>query len=76
MDLDTYRKELMQITRLEPKIEKLHLIGDLAVVTLDTYLEGTFDRQPIKGNFKYIRFWKFFPDGVKVVGGSGTALQR
>lgn len=74
MDLDTYRKELMQITRLEPKIEKLHLIGDPAVVTLDTYLEGTFDRQPIKGNFKYIRFWKLCPDGVKVVGGSGTVI--
>ncbi len=46
----------------------------MAVVTLTMKLTGKFDNMPFEGHYRYIRFWKKFDKGIKVVGGSGIAI--
>ncbi|AOM79377.1 nuclear transport factor 2 family protein [Pedobacter steynii] len=73
-DLDTYRDGALKVDELLPEIENLNIIDDLAVITLTMKLKGKFNDVPFEGNYRYIRFWKKFGDGIKVVGGSGRAI--
>lgn len=73
-DLDTYRDGALKVDELLPEIENLNIIDDLAVITLTMKLNGKFNDVPFEASFRYIRFWKKFGDGIKVVGGSGRAI--
>lgn len=74
MDLDTYRNEKMKIHELIPNVEELKIIDDLAVITLQMNLKGTYSGESFEGTYRYIRFWKDCSDGIKVVGGSGISI--
>ena len=74
IDLDTYRDGALKIDELLPEIENLNIIDDMAVITLTMKLKGKFNEMPFEANYRYIRFWKKFGDGIKVVGGSGRAI--
>lgn len=74
IDLNTYRDGALKIEELLPEIENLNIIDDMAVITLTMKLNGKFNDVPFEANFRYIRFWKKFADGIKVVGGSGIAI--
>lgn len=74
MDLQTYRDGSLKIAELTPQVEELNIIDDLAVITIKMHLKGNYNNGPFEAKFKYIRFWKKFPDGIKVVGGSGIAV--
>lgn len=75
IDLDTYRNGALKIDDILPAVEKLNIIDDMAVITLTIKLKGKFNDVPFEANFRYIRFWKKFDDGIKVVGGSGRAIR-
>ncbi|WP_449437027.1 nuclear transport factor 2 family protein [Pedobacter steynii] len=74
IDLDTYRNGALKVDQLLPEIENLNIIDDMAVITLTIKLSGKFNEVPFDANYRYIRFWKKFTDGIKVVGGSGIAI--
>lgn len=74
IDLNTYRNGNLKIVNLISNIEELNIIDDLAVITLKINLKGSYDSEPFEANYKYIRFWKYFSDGIKVVGGSGISI--
>lgn len=74
IDLDTYRNGALKVDELLPQVEHLNIIDDTAVITLTMKLKGKFNDVPFEANFRYIRFWKKFGDGIKVVGGSGIAI--
>ncbi|SJN49921.1 nuclear transport factor 2 family protein [Sphingobacterium sp. JB170] len=74
MDLETYRSGKLKIVELIPNIEQLSIIDDLAAITLKMNLKGSYDSRPIEAQYRYIRFWKNFSDGIKVVGGSGISI--
>ena len=74
MDLQTYREGNLKVNEITPKVEELHIIADLAVITLQMELKGNYNNEPFEAKYKYIRFWKKFPEGIKVVGGSGMAI--
>lgn len=74
IDLDTYRDGALKVDELLPEIENLNIIDDMAVITLKMKLNGKFNDVPFEANYRYIRFWKKFGDGIKVVGGSGIAI--
>lgn len=75
MDLNTYRDGDLKINELIPQVENLNIIDDLAVITLTLALKGHYNAQPFEGKYRYIRFWKVFSAGIKVVGGSATAIE-
>lgn len=74
IDLRTYRDGALKIDELLPKVEHLNIIDDLAVLTLTMELKGKFNNVPFEVTYRYIRFWKRFAEGIKVVGGSGIAI--
>ena len=74
MDLDTYRHGNLKIHEIIPNIEELNIIDDLAVITLQMNLKGTYNGESFDAKYRYIRFWKGCSDGIKVVGGSGISI--
>ncbi|MFB9107221.1 nuclear transport factor 2 family protein [Flavobacterium gyeonganense] len=74
-DLDSYRSGKMKIDSLEASDQIINIIDDTAVVAVTVSLKGTFDNNPVKGVFRYIRVWKQFEDNLKVIAGSCVALQ-
>lgn len=74
VDLQTYREGSLKINELNPQVEEIRIIEDLAIITLLMDLKGEYNNEPFESKYKYIRFWKQFSDGLKVVGGSGIAL--
>lgn len=74
MDLQIYREGNLKLNELIPKVEELHIIDDLAVITLQMEIKGNYNNETFEAKYRYIRFWKKFPEGIKVVGGSGIAI--
>lgn len=74
IDLLSYRDGTIKIDELIPNIENLNIIEDLAVITLTIELKGSYQNEEFINKFRYIRFWKSFSAGIKVVGGSGIVI--
>jgi len=74
MDLQSYRDGNLKIRELIPHVEHLNIIDDTAVITLTLELKGNYSGQDFESKFHYIRFWKTFPSGIQVVGGSGRIV--
>lgn len=74
MDLQSYRDGKMTITELIPHIEEVNIIDDVAVITLIMELKGFYLNEKIENKFRYIRFWRKFSEGIKVIGGSGMVI--
>ncbi|KAF2516348.1 nuclear transport factor 2 family protein [Flavobacterium zhairuonense] len=73
-DLDSYRSGKMQVESLEASDQIINIIGDTAVVAVTVSLRGVYDNTPINGVLKYIRVWKRFDEGLKVIAGSCVPL--
>ncbi|MDF3026035.1 MAG: hypothetical protein K0S23_342 [Fluviicola sp.] len=69
MDLASHRSGEMIMEQLVYKIEEINIIDDTAVVGLVYDTKGSMLGNPIEGQFRYIRIWKQFPAGIKVIGG-------
>lgn len=74
VDLKTYRDGVLKIDELAPVIENLNIIDDMAVITLTMTLKGKYNEVAFEATYRYIRFWKKFDGGIRVVGGSGIAI--
>lgn len=74
VDLKTYQDGALKIDELTPNTENLNIIDDVAVITLTMKLKGKYNDVAFEASYRYIRFWKKFVDGIKVVGGSGIAI--
>ena len=74
IDLKTYQDGMLKIDELTPKTENLHIIDDVAVITLTMKLKGKYDDVAFEATYRYIRFWKKFDGGLRVIGGSGIAI--
>ncbi len=70
MDLASHRAKEMKVDELVHSFVELKLLGDSAVIVVDYQTKGTMLGNPIEGKFRYIRIWKKFPDGLKIIGGS------
>jgi len=69
MDLDSHRRGDMTVDHLIPSIEEVRISGDVATVVVVYETKGTMLGNPIQGRFRYLRVWKEFADGLKVVAG-------
>lgn len=74
IDIQAYRSGKMKIDLLEVSNELVNIIGDSAIVCVTVLLKGTYDESPLDGNYRYIRVWKQFNDGLKVIAGSCITL--
>lgn len=74
MDMESHRSGQMIVEKLESVIEEINVIEDTAVVTVVYQTKGTMLGNPIGGRFKYIRVWKLFETGWKVIAGSSMMV--
>lgn len=74
MDLASHRAGEMVVEELIPTLEEITLMENTAIVTVVYATKGSMLGTPIAGKFRYIRFWKQFEDGLKVIGGSCIQL--
>ena len=69
-DLDSHRAGEMVVEQLIPAFEDIKIINNTAIVVVVYDTKGTMMGNPIEGKFRYIRVWKQFNDGIKVIAGS------
>lgn len=70
MDLTSHKSGEMEVKKIVPIIETINIVDDCAIVVIVYDTEGKMLGNPIQGRFRYIRIWKRFNDGIKVIGGS------
>jgi hypothetical protein len=74
IDLASHRAGDMTVEQLIPTIEHINIVDDTAVAVVQYDNKGSMLGNPIEGQFRYIRIWKWFPDGIKVIAGSCLQL--
>ena len=74
MDLASHTAGHMSVEKLEAVIEDIRVIDETAIVVVVYDTKGTMLGESIKGRFRYIRIWKLFDEGLKVIGGSCIQL--
>jgi ketosteroid isomerase-like protein len=62
--LDRMRKRQVTVTKLDTTEVKFKLIGQIAIVTSLTQIEGVADGRDIKGGFRTTRVYQRLPAGV------------
>lgn len=67
MDLDSHKRGDMVVERLTCEIQDIRIIADTAICTTMYDTKGRMMGNPIEGKFRYIRVWKEFEDGLKVI---------
>lgn len=70
MDLDSHKKGDMVAESLTPTFEEIRILGDMATVIVVYETKGSMLGNPIQGKFRYIRMWKAFEDGPKIISGA------
>ncbi len=70
MDMASHKAGEMIVNTLTLEIQQINAMDDTAVAITVYDTTGIMLGQPIQGKFKYVRVWKRFSDGLKVIGGS------
>lgn len=76
MDLDSHVRGDMVVEYLIPSVEDVKISGDIATVVVVYDTKGSMLGSPIQGKFRYIRVWKEFGDGLKVIAGGCCMLSE
>jgi ketosteroid isomerase-like protein len=74
VDLASHKSGEMVVEHIKPTIEEINIIDDTAIVVVVYDAKGSMLGNPIEGQFRYIRVWKQFQEGLKVIGGSCCRL--
>jgi hypothetical protein len=73
-DLANYRSGNIRLRTVESSDLTSSAIGDDVVVAVTVSIEGSYMGQEIDGQFRYLRVWKRFGTGWRVIAGSVVAL--
>ncbi|WP_020603708.1 nuclear transport factor 2 family protein [Spirosoma spitsbergense] len=76
MVLDNYRKGETAMTSIKSKDQKINLIDDTAVVSVNLEMTGKYNEQIISQQFRYIRVWKLCNDNWQVIAVSGVPINK
>lgn len=68
MDLGAFRSANPVIETLDCAERDIQLFGDTAIVSTAVYLKGLFMGHEIEGKSRFLRTWKKFDEGWKVIG--------
>ncbi|MBO6573985.1 MAG: nuclear transport factor 2 family protein [Rhodothermales bacterium] len=74
-DLESHRTGTISIAAADYSEDHIARVGSNFVTTTRVHLTGTWQRNPFKGDFRYIRVWARSKGGEwQVIAGSGTAI--
>lgn len=74
IDIDNYRSGKVKWHTIQPSDRTINIIEDNAVVVVTMEIQGNYCGQEIQGKFRYLRVWKQFDDGWKIIAGSVLML--
>jgi ketosteroid isomerase-like protein len=74
--LDNYRSGNTAMTSINSSDQKINLIDDTAVVSVNLEMTGKYNDQVISQQFRYLRVWKLFTNSWKVIAVSGIPLSK
>ena len=74
LDLANYRTGNINLHTVEASDPRVSTIGDDVVVAVTVLLRGSYLGQALDGRARYLRVWKRFGDGWKVIAGSVIPL--
>lgn len=70
MDLEAHKTKIQKMTLLAPAEQKILIQDDLAIVTVQMNIEGSFAETTISGNYRYLRIWRKTNDSFKIISGA------
>jgi ketosteroid isomerase-like protein len=73
-DIANHRSGLLRIDHLSAKNQQISFVEGNAIVSVIINLQGSYAGESIASDFKYLRVWKEFSDGWKVIGGAGMQI--
>jgi ketosteroid isomerase-like protein len=76
MVLDNYRNGNTAMSSIKSSDQKINLIDDTAIVSVNLEMTGQYNDQVISQQFRYIRVWKLSNDTWKVIAVSGVPLNK
>jgi hypothetical protein len=76
MVLDNYRKGDTAMTSIKPSDQKINLIENTAVVSVNLEMIGKYNDKIISQQFRYIRVWKLHNDTWQVIAVSGVPINK
>lgn len=74
MDIDDFKSSNPKIEKLECIEREVEMFSDTAIVTTATYLKGVFGGHQVEGKTRFLRTWKKFDDGWKIIAASSINL--
>lgn len=74
MVLDNYRSGGTTMTLINASDQKINIIDNTAVVSVNLEMTGKYNDQIVSQQFRYIRVWKLFIDSWKVIAVCGVPL--
>jgi ketosteroid isomerase-like protein len=63
-DLAAYRSGALKIKSLIPSEQRIHVYGDIGIVSVRVQLLGTYAGNSANGDFRFTRVWAFSGDKV------------
>jgi ketosteroid isomerase-like protein len=76
MDLAAHRSGGLRVTQLDPSEQRVHLLGDAAVVSVRMQMSGVFEGTPFSGAYRYLRVWARRGARWQIVAGQMTAVME
>ncbi|HSY62134.1 MAG TPA: nuclear transport factor 2 family protein [Cytophaga sp.] len=76
MVLDNYRNGNTAMNSIKSSDQKINLIGNTAIVSVNLEMTGKYNDQIISQQFRYIRVWKLFNNIWQVIAVSGVPINK
>ena len=74
MDIDDFKSSNPKIEKLECIDREIEVFDDTAIVSTVTYLKGVFGGHSVEGKTRFLRTWKKFDNGWKIVAAASINL--
>ncbi|WP_262482300.1 nuclear transport factor 2 family protein [Catalinimonas alkaloidigena] len=75
MDLDAHRSGGMVVHTFEVRERHVEIVGDTAVLSFHLNGSASVFGQPMDGQFRYLRVWKWLDRRLQVIGGSFIRIE-
>lgn len=75
MDIEDFKSSNPVIEKLDCLERKIELFGDTAIVSTVIELKGVFMNTPVEGRSRFLRIWKKFGEGWKIIGAASINLE-
>lgn len=74
MDIEAHKTKIQVLTELTPSNQQVVIQNDAVIVTVEMKLSGSFLKEDISGNYRYLRVWAKKDGTWKVIAGSVSKI--